>query len=126
MDNFELEMLQDDIRSLKNQLEEAEYNFKSISTWEENEDENLSAINRKMDENKEIWNVLKDGSLIQLYEESQDIIRNINTNRYGFMQEYSDNIRQQQNQTQEMIDEKNIRLVQIEQELKNNEEEYDR
>lgn len=126
MDNFELEMLQDDIRSLKNQLEEAEYNFKSISTWEENEDENLSAINRKMDENKEIWNVLKDGSLIQLYEESQDIIRNINTNRYEFMQEYSDNIRQQQNQTQEMIDEKNIRLVQIEQELKNNEEEYDR
>lgn len=126
MDNFELEMLQDDIRSLKNQLEETEYNFKSISAWEENEDENLSAINRKMDENKEIWNVLKDGSLIQLYEESQDIIRNINTNRYEFMQEYSDNIRQQQNQTQEMIDEKNIRLVQIEQELKNNEEEYDR
>lgn len=126
MDNFELEMLQDDIWNLKNQLEETEYNFKSISTWEENEDENLSAINRKMDENKEIWNVLKDGSLIQLYEESQDIIRNINTNRYEFMQEYSDNIRQQQNQTQEMIDEKNIRLVQIEQELKNNQEEYDR
>lgn len=112
MDNLEYEMLNEELQALRYRIEEAENEFRSVTACEENECENLEYMYNQIEKDKE-YCTMKDPQIFQLMEESQEVLRELKTSKSEFLDEYSYRMQQEMDETQQAIEEKNIRINEL-------------